>query len=38
MKKYLMGLSVFLFCASAYGEVINLGEKKFILKQVLKKI
>ena len=28
MKKYLMGLSVFLFCASAYGEVINLGEKK----------
>ena len=27
MKKYLMGLSVFLFCASAYGEVINLGEK-----------
>ena len=27
MKKYLMGLSIFIFCASAYGEVINLGEK-----------
>ena len=27
MKKYLMGLSIFIFCASAYGEVIDLGEK-----------
>ena len=27
MKKYLMGLSILIFCASAYGEVINLGEK-----------
>ena len=27
MKKYLMGLSILIFCASAYGEVIDLGEK-----------
>ena len=27
MKKYLMGLSILIFCASAYGEIINLGEK-----------
>ena len=27
MKKYLMGLSILIFCANAYGEVINLGEK-----------
>ena len=27
MKKYLMGLSIFIFCANAYGEIINLGEK-----------
>ena len=38
MKKYLMGLSILIFCASAYGEVIDLGEKNIIQKQVLKKI
>ena len=27
MKKYLMGLSILIFCANAYGEVIDLGEK-----------
>ena len=27
MKKYLMGLSILIFCSSAYGEVIDLGEK-----------
>ena len=27
MKKYLMGLSILIFCANAYGEIINLGEK-----------
>lgn len=27
MKKYLMGLLIFIFCVSVYGEVINLGEK-----------
>ena len=27
MKKYLMRLSILIFCASAYGEVIDLGEK-----------
>ena len=27
MKKYLMGLSIFIFCATSYGETIDLGEK-----------
>ena len=27
MKKYLMGLSLFIFCATSYGETIDLGEK-----------
>ena len=27
MKKYLMGLSILIFCANAYGEIIDLGEK-----------
>ena len=27
MKKYLMGLSILIFCANAYGEVVDLGEK-----------
>ena len=27
MKKYLMGLSILIFCANVYGEVIDLGEK-----------
>lgn len=27
MKKYLMGLSILIFCANTYGEVIDLGEK-----------
>ena len=27
MKKFLLGLSILIFCASAYGEVIDLGEK-----------
>ena len=27
MKKYLIGLSILIFCANAYGEVIDLGEK-----------
>ena len=27
MKKYLMSLSLFIFCATSYGETIDLGEK-----------
>ena len=27
MKKYLMSLSIFIFCATSYGETIDLGEK-----------
>ena len=27
MKKYLIGLSIFIFCATSYGETIDLGEK-----------
>ena len=27
MKKYLIGLSLFIFCATSYGETIDLGEK-----------
>ena len=29
MKKYLMSLSFFIFCATSYGETIDLGEKSF---------
>ena len=38
MKKYLMGLSIFIFCANAYGEVIDLGEKNIYSETGLKKI
>lgn len=38
MKKYLMGLSILIFCASAYGEVINLGEKNIYSETGFEKI